>query len=178
MTKDQSFNILCDIAEDVGVTPEQLITALQSQSDTLFENSVAGLPEQTAQFVKSAREDKRRARADRRRAENEKSLDSDVKLFCKLFPAVKAESIPESVWADTERGIPLPYAYAFYLMTEQSDSAYAEGVNGKNSDGAIPPVEGVDGGGEFSMNEVEGMSPATVKKNFPAILRSIAKWKI
>ncbi len=178
MTKEQSYNILCDIAEDVGVTPDELISALQSQNDERFAKSVAAMPKETAQYVTSARADKQLARENRRKVESEKALDGDIKLFRKLFPEVKAESIPQSVWADTERGIPLAYAYALYVMTAQNDSNYAAEVNGKNSDGAMPPVEGVDGGGEYSMAEVEGMSPSSVKKNFPAILRSLAKWKI
>lgn len=178
MTKEQSYNILCDIAEDAGVSIEELLTALQSQSNERFSNSMADMPEQAAQYVKNAREERIRAREIQRKAESEKALDGDIKLFRKLFPDIKAENIPDSVWADTEKGIPLPYAYALFIITEYNMGSYANEVNGKNLEGAMPGVEGTESGGEYSMSEVESMSPAAVKKNFPAILRSISKWKI
>ncbi len=178
MTKEQIYNIFCDIAEDMDVKPEELIIALKCQNDARFDNSLAEMPEETAKYVKNARDDKIRTRESRRKAESEKLLDEDIKVFRRVFPNVKAEDIPENVWADAEKGIPLPYAYAFHVMSEESYNYYADMVNGKNSEGAIPPVEGTDGSGEFSADEVEGMSTAAVKKNFPAILRSITKWKI
>ncbi len=178
MTKEQSYNIICDIAEDAGVTPDELLAALQSQSNERFAKTVEGLDEESARYVTQARNERLQLRESKRKAESEKSLDGDVRQFRELFPDVSAESIPDTVWADMERGIPLAYAYAYYVLNGNHDTAYAEQVNGKNSEGAIPPVADGETDGDISMAEVEAMSPAAVKKNFPDILRSIAKWRI
>lgn len=178
MTKEQIYNAICDIAEDVGISPEELIAALEEQNSALFEQKLGGLPSEAANYVKAARGEKSAARAERRKAEKEGVLSEDVKQFRALFPDVAAEDIPETVWADMEKGIPLAYAYALYSLTEGKNSIYAEGVNKRNNQVSPPPMgEGTDEG-ELSMEEVEAMSPKAIKNNFSRILRSIGKWKL
>lgn len=178
MTKEQIYNAVCDMAEDAGVSPEELISALLSENETAFEKSLGELNDAAASYVKAARAEKAAQRESRRKAERESALADDIKRFCAVFPKVGSDSIPDSVWADMEKGIPLPYAYALYVLAGEKGDAYAEEVNERNCRSALPAVdEGADEG-ELSMDEVEGMSPSAVKKNFPRILRSISKWKL
>lgn len=178
MTKEQIYNAICDVAEDVGVSPEELITALEEQNSALFEQSLGKLPSEAAGYVKAARGEKSAARAERRKAEKEGQLTEEVKQFRQMFPDVAAEDIPETVWADMERGIPLSYAFAFFVLTDGKNNTYADGINTRNNEASPPPVgEGSDEG-ELSMEEVEAMSPKAVKNNFSRILRSIGKWKL
>lgn len=178
MTKEQIYNAVCDMAEDASVSPEQLIASLLSENEDLFEKSLGTLSDTARDYVKKARAEKAATREGRRKSERESRLSEDIKRFRTLFPDVKAENIPECVWADVESGIPLPHAYALYVLAGDGNRAYAEAVNDRNGKKAPPPVtEGADEG-EFSMEEVANMSSAAVKKNFPKILRSIAKWKL
>lgn len=178
MTKEQIYNAICDIAEDAGSTPEELIKALEEQNNAMFEESMGTLPEEAASYIKAAKGEKSTARNERRKAEKEKELSEQIKQFRSLFPDVAAEDIPESVWADMEKGIPLPHAYAFAMLNGGKEKDYAEGVNARNTKGAPPPVGESGEDGEISMEEVEAMSPKAVKKNFGRILRSIGKWKL
>ena len=177
MTKEQIYNTVCDLAEDIGVSAEELVSALVQQNKAKFEESLSAMPADTAEYVKTARDEKAAAREGRRQAEAEGRLSEEIQKFRKAFPDVAADDIPQSVWEDMSNGIPLTYAYAMFLQTNGKDSDYATAVNDRNSEGATPPVsEGADEG-ELSIEAVESMSPAAVKSNFPRILRSIGKWK-
>ncbi len=178
MTKEQAYNTLCDIAEDSGSTVEELLTALQVQSDSLFEKSISAIPETARGYIKSAHDSRRTARENARGTEEKEKLNAEIKRFRALFPEVGAEDIPDAVWEDMQKGIPLPYSYALYLVTEGNGNAYANGVNERNGSAALPPVNNEEGDGELTMEEVEAMSPDAVKRSFPQILRSLGKWKI
>jgi len=178
MTKEQIYNTICDIAEDLGTSPEELVGALAEQNNAMFEQSMGGLPEEAASYVKNAKSEKAAARTERRKAQKESELTEEIKLFRSLFPDVAAEDIPESVWADMEKGIPLCYAYAFAVLNGGRQQEYAKGINDRNLKDAPPPVGESTEEGEISMEEVEAMSPKAVKNNFGRILRSIGKWKL
>lgn len=178
MTKEQIYNTICDLAEDIGVSTEELVSALVQQGNAKFEEALGAMPADAAEYVKSARAEKLAAREGRRQAEADGQLSEEIQRFRKAFPDVAAEDIPQSVWEDMRNGIPLTYAYAMFLQANGKDTDYADEVNARNSSSATPPVsEGADEG-ELSMEEVESMSPAAVKSNFPRILRSIGKWKL
>lgn len=178
MTKEQIYNAICDLAEDASVSPDELVNALIAENEANFEKSLGELNGAASELVKSAREQKATTRENNRKAEAENALSEEIKRFRELFPNVAASDIPDCVWEDMEKGIPLPYAYSLYTLTGESNNAYAATVNERNSRAAVPPItEGADEG-ELSMDEVENMSAAAVKKNFPRILRSISKWKL
>ncbi len=178
MTKEQIYNAISDMAEDAGISTESLISALMNENEAIFERSLGDLNDAATHYVRAARAEKAARRESERQAERDNALSAEIKRFCTVFPGVDAESIPESVWADVERGIPLAYAYALFAAENSGGNAYAEEVNERNSKYAVPAfVEGADEG-EISMDEVDGMSASAVKKNFPRILRSISKWKI
>lgn len=178
MTKEQVYNTLQDVADDASVSIDELVNAIVRQSQSRFEEAVSQMPEDSANYVRSAKEEKAAAREARRKADEESRLDGEVKRFRQLFPDVESQSIPENVWQDMNNGIPLSYAYALHLISETGNRGYADAVNAQNSDGALPPVNSCPDDGEISMEDVEAMSPEAVKKSFPQILRSLGKWKI
>ncbi len=178
MTKEQIYEAVCDMAEDAGISPDELIGLLLAENEAMFEKGFGELNGEALNYVKGARAEKASMRENKRKAEKETVLANEVKRFRELFPDVDAGSIPESVWADMEKGIPLSYAYAFYALTGESNEAYAQSVNERNSHSAPPAVTESADEGEISMDEVEGMSASAVKKNYPRILRSISKWKL
>lgn len=178
MIKDSIYYAICDIAEDLGVTAEELVLALKGQNDEMFEKALSSLPEGSAIYVKSARNDRQLARDRHRREEEQARLSRDVKRFRELFPQVEAAGIPDAVWQDMTGGIPLPYAYALYIAAGNGKNEYAKEVNARNGFGALPPVNAHGENDELTMEEVEAMSPEAVKNSFPRILRSIGKWKM
>ena len=178
MTKEQIYETVEDMAADAGVSIEDFMKALATERAAFFDKQMAAMPKETAAYVNTTRKEALAARVAKRAEARKAKLAEDVKRFRQLFPDVKSEGIPESVWKDMSSGIPLPYAYALYLAASQGDKSYAESVNAKNSGMAPPPVTPNEEEGELTMEQVEAMSPEAIKKSFPKILRSLGKWKI
>lgn len=178
MTKEQIYNIIEDIAADANMDVESFVNSLQKQRNDFFAKKAASMPKDAAAYVNAAREEKTALREAQRKEAQKAKLAEEIKLFRELFPDVKSDTIPESVWKDMGGGIPLPYAYALFTAINQGKQSYAEGVNAKNGGMAPPPVGSNDEEGELTMEQVEAMSPEAVKKSFPRILRSLGKWKI
>ncbi|MBE6677441.1 MAG: hypothetical protein E7597_01420 [Ruminococcaceae bacterium] len=178
MTKEQIYEIIEDIAADANTSVEDFLKALVQERAAFFNKKTAAMPKDTAAYVAAARKEALAARTEKRKEAKKAKLKEEIKRFRQLFPNVKSEGIPESVWKDMTNGIPLPYAYALYLAANQEDKSYAESVNAKNSGMAPPPVNADEDEGELTMEQVEAMSPEAIKKSFPKILRSLNKWKI
>ena len=178
MTKEQIYEIIEDLAADANTSVEGFLKTLMNERAAFFARKTAEMPKDAASYVAAARKEALDARSAKRKDARKAKLAEEVKRFKQLFPNVKSDSIPDSVWKDMTGGIPLPYAYALYLAATQGNKSYADSVNAKNNGTAPPPVNGREEEGELTMEQVEAMSPEAIKKSFPKILRSLSKWKI
>ena len=107
----------------------------------------------------------------------EQDMEEDIALFHELFPDVKAENVPDSVWARVEKGESLAASYALYHFLEEKKKSHIQKVNAENEKKAAPKIRR-DGGENdyFSPEAVKAMSRAEIKKNYHAILNSMEKW--
>ena len=101
--------------------------------------------------------------------------EAELEEFRDLFPGVSLATLPDSVLADVQNGVPLAAAYA--LMERRSEhlqkiAAAANAANNRRSSGS---AEG-DSAGFLSPAEVRGMSPEQVRKHYRQILLSMPKW--
>lgn len=95
--------------------------------------------------------------------------------FAELFPDTPIDKLPDAVWEDVGRGIPVSAAYALFERRSARAKKVAEEVNRKNrsrSSGALGSARE----GFLSLSEVRAMSPAEVRKNYQRILQSMQKW--
>jgi len=95
--------------------------------------------------------------------------------FCELFPTVSLAALPDGVWKDVGRGIPLAAAYALSERRRAVTEAAAKKSNAENrqrSSGALCATEE----GYFSPAEVRAMSRDEVRKNYQNIMYSMQKW--
>ena len=112
----------------------------------------------------SAREEKlAKARAER-------------EYFCRVFPDVNPDLLPDEVNSQHESGVPLAAAYALYEKIKQNELRAAEEANIKNALSLNGSVSGSLGEAYFSADEVKKMSSDQVKKNLSGILRSMKHW--
>ena len=104
-------------------------------------------------------------------------LAEDVAAFHALFPDVKAEEIPGSVWEQVEAGESLTASYAVHFVAALRDKERIERLNAENEKAAPPPVRH-DGKEEsyFSPEAVRAMSRDEVRKHYQEILRSMDHW--
>lgn len=95
--------------------------------------------------------------------------------FYELFPTVSPASLPDGVWKDVGRGIPLAAAYAVAERRRAVTEEVAKKSNAENrqrSAGALTTTEE----GFFSPAEVRAMSRDEVRKNYQNIMYSMQKW--
>ena len=95
--------------------------------------------------------------------------------FAELYPKVSLSDLPDAVWKEVERGIPISAAYALFERREARAKKIAEESNEQNRARSAGALSGARAG-YLSPAEVRAMSPAEVRKNYQNILRSMQKW--
>lgn len=95
--------------------------------------------------------------------------------FRTLYPDVSLKALPDSVWNDVGRGIPIAAAYALAEKRRMYTEAEAEKRNKENklrSAGSLAATENE----YFSPAEVRAMTSHEVHENYQKIMRSMQKW--
>jgi hypothetical protein len=178
LTNEQILDALYELAEDSKMTVEDYIKNLQSESETALAASRDGLPEEVITELDNAKRLKKESRSSEKQSKQNAHIKKEIVRFKELFPKVRPEDIPDSVWEDVAEGVPLSYAYALYRITESKADEYASRVNDENSTRATSRTGSGDTEPSFTKEQVETMSPKEVSKNYKHILKSIAKWKL
>lgn len=103
-------------------------------------------------------------------------LGKESREFAALYPDVDMASLPDTIWEEVGRGIPLAAAYALserrrQLATEEANRSNRE--NRLRSAGAVIHRE-TD---YFSPEEVRAMTQSEVRANYEVIKRSMQSWR-
>lgn len=107
-----------------------------------------------------------------------KRQDREKKIFGELYPKVAVDEIPDAVLKEArEEGIPLAAAYALYArrLELESEKAAEKLINsGVRTSGAVgrQPSEQL-----FSIDQIRAMSAKEVKRQYRAVMKSLAKGK-
>lgn len=178
LSNEQILDAVSDLADDNGMKIDDYILKLQADSEAIFGKNREGLPEEIISELDSARALKKENRNTKKKSEKSANIKSEVEKFKNIFPDVKPQDIPESIWDEVASGVSLVHAYALYLVTENSESDYASKVNAENSSRATSKTSDGETEPSYTKEQVEAMSPKEVSKNYKHILKSISKWKI
>lgn len=104
-----------------------------------------------------------------------KRMGQECEEFRELYPEVALSALPDAVWADVRRGIPIAAAYALnerkQALTAQKAATYNQS-NALRSSGALSPTES----DYFSPEAVRAMTQKEVRANYQKIMRSMQKW--
>jgi len=102
-------------------------------------------------------------------------MGAECAEFQALYPSTPVSTLPDSVWEDVKKGIPMAAAYA---LAERKRALTAEKADTQNRavsrlsagavEGTVPEY--------FSPSEVRAMSPSEVRANYKKIMRSMEKW--
>lgn len=110
-----------------------------------------------------------------RRNEEELRMERECDEFARLYPQTSMDSLPDSVWSDVRRGIPIAAAYALAERRKLCDRRLAERINAQNQMRSAGSLDGTQSN-YFSPAEVREMSPAEVRRNYQKIMQSMPKW--
>jgi len=102
-------------------------------------------------------------------------LGEECEEFASLFPETPLSSLPDDVWKDVNRGIPLAAAYALTERRRVLREALAKESNHANKQRSVGAVTGEEEG-FFSPSEVREMSQDEVRTNYATILKSMKRW--
>ena len=108
-------------------------------------------------------------------AEELQRIGLEYAEFCDLYPDISTEELPDQVWENVLRGIPLSAAYALAERRRLRTEEKARLLNEKNRSRSCGAVEN-GSSGYLSPDEVRAMSRAEVRANYQNILLSMQKW--
>ena len=109
------------------------------------------------------------------RDEQAARMEAEMEEFSALYPQVAIQSLPDSVWADVGRGIPISAAYALAERKRLCEEALAAKSNQSNKERSSGSLAGTESD-YFSPSEVRSMTPSEVRSNYKKIMYSMQKW--
>ena len=102
-------------------------------------------------------------------------IGGECEEFRMLYPDTALSALPDSIWEDVRRGIPIAAAWALSerrrMLTAQKAEEYNR-LNDARSSGALTGTEP----DYFSPTEVRAMTQSEVRANYQKIMRSMQKW--
>lgn len=110
------------------------------------------------------------------RDEHLRRMSAEYEEFYHLYPDASPEAIPDCVWNDVKKGIPLAAAYALTQQRKRRTEELAAASNLENARRSFGAVSG-DVSDYFSPDEVRAMSQSEVRANYQSIMRSMPKWR-
>ena len=103
-------------------------------------------------------------------------MATELGEFHALFPETDVASIPDGIWEQVRRGVPLAASYALYEKKCAMQKERAAAINLCNAQ-RTPGAAGTNTTAEyFSPEDVRAMSQAQVRANYQKILESMKKW--
>ena len=103
-------------------------------------------------------------------------LDGECAEFSTLYPDVSIASLPDTVWQNVKKGVPLSAAYALEVRRAEVKAQKARAVNRENSEMSSGALATDNRNSFFSPAEVRAMSAAEVRANYTKIIESMSKW--
>ncbi len=102
-------------------------------------------------------------------------LENEIGEFSEMFPEVSLSEIPEKIWNEVKRGLPLSASYARHerrISLARKKAAEINNAAREMSSGSI------SGGSDnyLSPEEVRKMTPGQVKENYTHIINSMKHW--
>lgn len=103
-------------------------------------------------------------------------LEREISEFSDIFPETALSEVPDDVWSEVKRGLPLSAAYARHERKRTIGERKITEANTAARDLSSGPIK--NGGGDYyyTPDEVRKMSAAEVKKNYSHIINSMKHW--
>ena len=110
------------------------------------------------------------------RRELDERLTAEYAEFCELYPGQSLSDLPECVWENVRRGMPLAAAFAYEEARRQRLEEKAAEINRRNTSLSSGSLDARCIPDHFSPAEVRAMSAAEVRANYAKIIESMKHW--
>lgn len=176
------------LAKKYGMPIDQFKREMETAADAASRADLMnqGIPEEIAKEIVENREFRKELKDKETHAQAENRKQREAADFIKEFPGVNAESIPKSVWADVDAGIPLVHAYSKYdrgnLASKIAELEKRHVVEAKNAESAAASPGSTSGAsvpttGVYSQEQVMSMTQREIADNYDKIVKSMKTWK-
>lgn len=132
---------ISELARSRNTTVDEIITQAEegykaAQFEELYQKYINdGIEEDVAEMLANKDLELEMVRADvPQPTEEEISRQRDIQLFNRLYPDVKAEDIPDTVFEDISKGMTLVEAYQKQLIADEKAKAAVDAQNKKNAE--------------------------------------------
>ena len=102
-------------------------------------------------------------------------LEAEIGEFSEMFPDVPISEIPDEIWNEVKKGLPLSASYARHERKRALSKMKADEVNKNAAEKSSGSVSGTSDH-YFTADQVRKMSAAEVKKNYSHIINSMKHW--
>ncbi len=102
-------------------------------------------------------------------------LDGEISEFSEMFPDVPLSEIPDEIWNEVKKGLPLSASYARHERKRTLSQKKADEANKNAIEKSSGSVTGTSDH-YFTADQVKKMSAAEVKKNYSHIINSMKHW--
>lgn len=102
-------------------------------------------------------------------------MDRECEEFHSLYPSTPLSSLPDEVWEEVEKGIPVAAAYAYVERRRQRAAEIARKSNLENHGRSTGCIRN-ENRDYLSPSEVRTMSREEVRKNYALIMQSMNHW--
>ncbi|MEE0968465.1 MAG: hypothetical protein U0M06_03745 [Clostridia bacterium] len=102
-------------------------------------------------------------------------LEKEISEFSEMFPDIPLSEIPDEIWSEVKKGLPLSASYARHERKRTNAEKRANDANAA----ARELTSGSIGRSEenyYSPEDVRKMSASEVKKNYSHIINSMKHW--
>ncbi len=164
--------------ENVSGLEEKLCQAVhpngEKQEEGEGENSSVCEDESDFEMLKRENEELR-AELEGRKKLGER-LENEISEFSEMFPDVPLSEVPEEIWAEVKKGLPLSAAYARHEKRTTENKRRINEANSHAREKSGGSLQNDGGEGWYSPEDVRKMSASEVKKNYSKIISSMKRW--
>ncbi len=102
-------------------------------------------------------------------------IENEISEFSEMFPDTPVSEIPDSIWSEVKKGIPLSAAYARHEKRCKDAKMRAENANNAAREATSGALSGKDND-YYTPDEVKRMTAKQVKENYSKIISSMKHW--
>ena len=103
-------------------------------------------------------------------------MNAECAEFNELYPSIPISSLPDEIWENVKRGVPIAAAYALEERRSTVADMKARAVNTANRTLSSGSIDSHVAEEFYTPDEVRAMSASEVRANYSKIISSMAKW--
>lgn len=135
LESDPRLSFVEELARENNMEVNQYLEAVKQHKEQQRLNELIqqNIPEELAREIMENRKYREQFESQNKARAEEEKINNEFKEFLSVFPDVKTDSIPDSVWEAQQKGIPLKYAYMEHQFNQMQNQLKVYKQNEENA---------------------------------------------